>query len=64
MRTTKQRAKARDVTQKERHARREQRQAIRDALRDALTWMGQTNDGDTEERRRILAAGWAALEGR
>ena len=42
----------------------EQRDEARDALRDALTWMGQTNEGDTEERRRIIAAGWAALEGR
>ena len=38
-------------------------QAMRIALRDALTWMGQRTD-DTEERRRIIAAGWAALEGR
>jgi hypothetical protein len=36
--------------------------ALATALRDALTWMGQRTD-DTEERRRIIAAGWAALEG-
>ena len=36
-------------------------QAMRIALRDALMWMGQRTD-DTEERRRIIAAGWAALE--
>lgn len=36
---------------------------VADCLRDALTWMGQRTD-DTEDRRRIIAAGWAALEGR
>ena len=40
-----------------------ERLTLRTALRDALTWMGQRTD-DTEERRRIIAAGWAALEGR
>ena len=39
-----------------------ERLTLRTALRDALTWMGQRTD-DTEERRRIIAAGWAALEG-
>ena len=41
----------------------DERLTLRTALRDALTWMGQRTD-DTEERRRIIAAGWAALEGR
>lgn len=62
MRTGRQRAKSRDGAQKDRAARRAQREAVRAALRDALTWMGQRTD-DTEERRRIIAAGWAALEG-